>query len=470
MLYQKFRRSSLDISPLGLITGPDESDSVYTPARYRIVAWAKDMSFHFCQVEGFGSIVFAVDPCAPPGDCVHPVATDLTDFIGLIVTCADAGLIARAYQLSDYLFNKQLASVRRTVRVNAVIRALSNNFRPSVIEDPYRYIADIQTSFAYDSLPLRSDYFEWCPIRPGMLRWDVGFGTAFADHCEKEKAGQELRLDRKVLWGNEIWTVPSVYLCENGIVVDSYLEVSGESMAKFQDKWSQRSIEQMSIEEQMRRKLEDPLGIDVRSSLLVNDKFAPLKKITQLRWDPTLENDWHTRRTLEHYGLDQNKGYLLRREHFLRRGKNPPIREMVLTLQAAPVSVPGQRFIAPRSGESMTFAHPTTGQVHTLKVIAQTREALDPNFLSNHPCCYTRLSYTLEPQIDAELFSIVDCDPGDPFQSGPEAPMPALLSNKIPAGGHFALSSMRYTPAETITWRMIFRQQLRSDVSLRLLP
>jgi hypothetical protein len=241
-------------------------------------------------------------------------------------------------------------------------------------------------------------------------------------------------------------------------------------MEKFQEKWAPRTSRHMSVEEQMRKKLEDPLGLDVRSGLVVNGKPTPLKRTMELRWDPTLENDWHARRTLEHYGLDRNKAYLLRREHFLRRGKNPPIREMELTLQAAPAAVPGQRFIAPRVGESMAFTNPATGRVHTLKVIAQTREALDPNFLSNHPCCYTRLSFALEPNIDPEEFSIVDCDPGDPFQNSPEAPMSALLRGKIPVAGHYALSSMRYTPADTITWRMIFRQNLRADVSVRLLP
>jgi len=470
MLYQKFRRSSLDMTPLGLITGPDESDSVYTPARARMVAWGADQSFHFCQVEGFGDTVFAVDPSAPPGDCVQPVAKNLSDFIGLVITCADAELIAKAYRLSSYLFDKKRSEVTRNARTNAVLRAVQNNYRPNLMDSPYEYIMAMQENFPYDTLPLRADYFEWCPIRPGMLRWNVGFGTGFADHCEKAQAGQELRLERGFLWSNEDWKVPSIYLCDNGIVVDSYLEVPGESMARFQDKWSRREASQMSIEEQMRRKLDDPLGVEVRSMLTVNGKPAPMKKIEILRWDPTVENDWHTRRTLEHYGLDRNKAYLLRREHFLRRGKNPPIREIELSLQAEPVAVPGQRFIAPRAGEMMSFTHPATGQVHTLRVIAQTREALDPNFLSNHPCCYTRLSFSLDPQLDAELFSIVDCDPGDPFESGPEAPASALLAGKIPAAGHYALSSMRYVPADTITWRMIFRQKLRSDITIRLLP
>lgn len=470
MLYQKFRTSSIDITPLGLITGPEESDSVYTPARSRMVAWAKNLQYHFCQVEGFGSTIFAVDPSAPPGDCVHPVAKSLEDFIGLLVACVDSALIAGAYQLSSCLFQQLRSAVRQDNRTTTVLRALNNNFRPPVIDDPFEYISQLQRGFAYETLPLRADYFEWCPIRPGKLRWDVGFGTGFAEHCDKAKAGQELRLNRSVQWSGEQWQIPSVYLCENGIVVDSYLEIPAEAMVKFHEKWDIRSQSQMSAEEQMRKKLDDPMGLEIHGSLTVNDKPVPLRKTSELRWDPTQKNDWHSRRTLEHYGLDRNKAYFLRREHFMRRGKNPPIREMALTLQAAPASVPGQRFIAPRNGDTMTFAHPTTGQLHTLKVIAQTREALDPNFLSNHPCCYTRLSYTLDPDLNGELFSIVDCDPGDPFESSPEAPMSALLSGKIPAGGHFALSSMRYAPADTITWRMIFRQTLRPDVSLRLLP
>lgn len=468
-LYRKFRNSSLDTAPLGLWSGPDTSDSVYTPTGSRIVAWEKPNGIHFCQVEGFGSMVFAVDPSAPPGDCIHPVAKDIPDLLALVMTCRHASIISRAYRWSRALFDRKISAVHLEHKTRSILRALENTYHPPLIRDPYGYIAAIQQEFDYDLLPLHPDYFEWCPIRPGALKWDVGYGNNFFDYCDKSQAGQELALRHGFRWHEEQWAVASVYLCEQGIVVDSYLQVSGDTMERFDQKWGSKDPTQLSIEEQMRRTLEDPLSVEARGSLFVNDKPVPLKHSYLLRWDPLADNCWNARRTLEHYGMDRSNGYLLRRECFLRKGKNPPIRTMDLKLEAAPVAVPGQRFIAPRTGESMSFTHPATGQVHTLTVTAQTREALDPNFLSNHPCCYTRLSYALEPPISKEAFSIVDCDPGDRLQTVPEAPAAMLLTGKIPSAGAFAISSLRHKPAETVTWRMIFRQKLRQDVTVKLL-
>ena len=118
----------------------------------------------------------------------------------------------------------------------------------------------------------------------------------------------------------------------------------------------------------------------------------------------------------------------------------------------------------------MTFIHPVTNQEHTLTVKSSTREALDPNFLSNHPCCYTRLTFTIDPIIEKDMIRVVDCDPGDPFQSTPEAPAAVILTDKVPSAGHFAISSLRHIPAESITWRMIFRQKLRTDITISVLP
>lgn len=470
MLYQKFRGSSLDISPLGLRCGSSVSDSVYTPTGARILAWLGDTDVHLCQVEGFGDMVFSVDPKAPPGDCIHPVSKTLADLIGLLTVCRHAQLITKAYQWSRTYFDRCMASIRPDPRTQSVLRALENTYHPPKIDDPYGYISDLQKDFDYSSLPLHPEFFHWCPIRPGGLKWNVGFGLDFLDYCEKNKSAQPLDIKKSFLWHDERWTIPAIYLCEQGIIVDSYMEISCEAMDKFHQKWSNRDLEHLSIEEKMRRTLEDPLDIEIKSTLAVNDRPTPLKYSFFLRWDPTLENPWNARRTLDHYGLDRDKAYLLRRECFLRKGKNPPIRTMDIKLEAVPVAVPGPRFIAPRPGEHMDFIHPSTGQMHTLTVTAQTREALDPNFLSNHPCCYTRLTYSVEPPLDRGSFSIVDCDPGDGFHGEQDTPSAVFLSGKIPAAGHFAVSSLRYAPADPITWRMIFRHKLRQDLLVRVLP
>ena len=470
LLYQKFRNSSLDTTPLGITAGRERSDSVFTPAGARIVAWIEYTGIHFCQVTGFADMVFAVDPAATPGDCVHPVASNMLDFISLLCACRDASLIAQSYQWSKVRFEEKIAEIQSGTKARSVLRALQNTYHPPIIADPYSYISEIQRNFDYSQLPLHPDYFEWCPIRPGMLKWEVGFNTDFADYCEKGKAGKELPLNRCFQWHGENWYVPAIYLCESGIVVDSYLEVPGEKIDRFMEKWGSREGDNLSIEEQMRCELDYPLNLDIEGILSLNGKTIPVRKSFTCNWNPRIDNSWKTRRVLEHYGLDREKGYLLRREFFQRKGKNPPIRTMELTLSAEPVSVPGQRFTATNSGESISFVHPATAQVHKLTVLSQTREALDPNFLSNHPCCYTKLVYSLEPTISKDAFSIVDCDPGDPWSGSNDGPTALFFGGKTPSAGSFALSSLRYTPAEQITWRMVFRQKLRQDISVKLLP
>lgn len=463
-LYQKFRNSSLDTSTLGLYCGSDISDSVYTPTGYRILGWTGNAGVHFCQITGFGDAVFAVDPSAPPGDCVHPVAKTLTDFIRLIHDCRSAEIVYRTYQWSRSRFEAAVNAIRPDYKMSSVLRALDNIYHPGPIVDAYSYITQLQQDFDYNSLPLHPDYFEWCPVRPGAPRWDVGMNSAFGDYCDKNDAGTELNVNREFSWQGETWCVPAVYLCENGIVVDSYLMVSPGKLSQYQEKWGTTTA--LSVEDEMRRQLEDPLKMDAVGKLIVNGKEAPRRPLHSIIWNPATENSWQARRTLEHYGLSREYGYLLRREIFLRKSNNPPIRNMDLLLCAEPVSIPGQRFIAPKNGEFMDFTHPVTGENHTMTILSQTRESLNHNYMSNDPCCYTRLNFTVDPPINRELLSVVDCDEAEGAVN-----LNALRSSgKLSGAGHNGVSSLRYTPAEQITWRMIFKLKTRPDMSIPLLP
>lgn len=463
-LYQKFRNSSLDTSTLGLYCGSDISDSVYTPTGYRILGWTGNAGVHFCQITGFGDAVFAVDPSAPPGDCVHPVAKTLTDFIRLIHDCRSAEIVYRTYQWSRSRFEGAVNAIRPDYKMSSVLRALDNIYHPGPIVDAYSYITQLQQDFDYNSLPLHPDYFEWCPVRPGAPRWDVGMNSAFGDYCDKNDAGTELNVNREFSWQGETWCVPAVYLCENGIVVDSYLMVSPGKLSQYQEKWGTTTA--LSVEDEMRRQLEDPLKMDAVGKLIVNGKEAPRRPLHSIIWNPATENSWQARRTLEHYGLSREYGYLLRREIFLRKSDNPPIRNMDLLLCAEPVSIPGQRFVAPKNGEFMDFTHPVTGENHTMTILSQTRESLNHNYMSNDPCCYTRLNFTVDPPINRELLSVVDCDEAEGAVN-----LNALRSSgKLSGAGHNGVSSLRYTPAEQITWRMIFKLKTRPDMSIPLLP
>ena len=469
-LYDQFRNSSLDTTPLGLTVGAEHSDSVYTPSGAKLLAWLNDDShIHFCQINSLGDMVFVVNPKATPGDAIHPVAQNLGEFIGLLIACKDAALIAHAYSFSYLRFQELIAGVSLSMKAKSVLRALENTYHPTLPPNPYEAIYNLQQSFDYHSIPLHPNYFEWCPIPPGTPKWEVGFGVGFSDYCKKGTAGKELAIKRQFLWQADNWTVPGIYLCENGIVVDYYLEVEADRIKAFMEKWAGRNEVFMPVEDQMYQQLENPLDLACSGTLRVNERDFRCKQAFTTVWNPWTENNWKTRRTLEHYGLDRNKGYLLRRECYLRKGKLPAIRTMQLTLSSAPVSVPGQRFIAPAPGEHFTFLHPDTGKKHSFTVISQTREALNPNFLSNHPCCYTKLVYKLDPPIEKPWFQVADCDPGDPWDGTP-SDIEALLGSDGKPSGNVALSSVRYTPANQIRWRMIFRQTLQPDVTVSLLP
>ena len=469
-LYHQFRNSSLDTAPLGILVGPDSSDSVYTPPGAKLLAWLTgDSKVHFCQIDGQGELVFVVNPSATPGDSIHPVAENISQFIGLLTACKDASLIANAYCYSPLRFQELVAGVHLSMKAKSVIRALENTYHPPVLQNPYQAMATLRQGFDYRSIPLRHDYFEWCPVRPGTPKWEVGLGIGFSDYCHKGAAGKELAVNRQFQWHGDSWSVPGIYLCENGIVVDYFLEVEANRIKAFIEKWEGCDEDFMSVEDRMYRKLENPLELHCTGTLKVNERNFRCKQSFTSVWNPWTDNPWQTRRTLEHYGLDLDKGYLLRRECYLRKGKLPSIRTIDITLSAAPVCVPGQRFIAPAAGEHFTFLHPDTGKKHRFTVVSQSREALNPNFLSNHPCCYTKLVYELDPPIDEPWFQVADCAPGDPWEGSAKDTAELLWSDNKKTN-NVALSSLRYTPANQITWRMIFRQMLQPDITISLLP
>lgn len=470
-MYAKFRNSSLDTSPIGLYCGQSRSDRVYTPVGARVIAWSTEIEgLHFCQVAGFGSLVFAVDPSAPPGDFVHPVARDMSDFISLILACRSVTAVALAYRWSKAYFNQQIASVKLSAKARSVLKALENSYRCTPAYDPYNSIRTVQSTFDYASLPLHLDYFEWCPVRPGKPSWRVSYNTGFSDYCEKSAASREHSVTRHFRWGNENWCVPAVYLSDDSIVVDSYMEIPAQTLATHSAKWNHAPEDVLSIAQKITRDLEDPTKQSLQGILTVNNKSITARKAFQAVWYPQKENTWEVRRTLDHYGLDRETGYLFRRDCFLRKGQHNAIRTIEYTLSAEPVTVPGQSFLAPSAGKSIIFKHPDTQIPHTLTVISQLREALDPNFLSNHPCCYTRLHFTLTPPIHPSLFKVVDCDPGDPWTPTGEGPALPKLTDKTPAPGHCALSSLRYAPAEKIRWQMLFTRKMRQDIHVRLIP
>ena len=87
-LYQKFKNLPINFSAIGLEQTPATSDYFCTPKGATIIGWAGVDGIHYCFIEGFGDMVFAVSPCNLPGDYVHPLAENFEDFLRLMLMCS----------------------------------------------------------------------------------------------------------------------------------------------------------------------------------------------------------------------------------------------------------------------------------------------------------------------------------------------------------------------------------------------
>ena len=449
--YETFRQSCLDLSVLGLQDQPQKKCAV--PAGTKTLAWLNDSAVYFCQKDTQGETVFAAGPQGAVGEQLIPVAEDIAGFIGLLVSCKDAALIAGAHQWSSFRFREQAAAIVPGMKASSVLRALENIYHPPVISDPAGYM-----------LGLRKEWMSTTEAAP----WNVGFDVDFAQPCVK--GGKEVPVNRSLDAEGGTWNVPSFYLCEEGIVVDTYLEVSADSLAAFRKEWSGRSEASLSIGDRLQRYLDDPLTASVSGILSVNDKPLRCRGSFSALWNPFEDNSPDVRRLLNHYRLDPDQGYLFRRYCFLRKGKYPQIRAIQLSLEAMPVMVPDDCFTVNKDGMRLRFIHPSTGLEHIFTAVALTHEALNPNFLTNHPCFYSRLTYTLEPSISPENFRVVDRDAGDYWEDYQEDPAAVIYADRKPDPGRYALSSLHYEPQDKVHWQIIFRRKLHKDLELKLLP
>ena len=96
-VFQKFLRSGIDLSPVGVERREDNNPYFCTPKGASIFGWAGVDGIHFCFVRDFGGMVFSVSPMNSAPDFVHPLANDFEDFLRLLLACSDSAALEQAW-------------------------------------------------------------------------------------------------------------------------------------------------------------------------------------------------------------------------------------------------------------------------------------------------------------------------------------------------------------------------------------
>ena len=161
--FYKFKKLQLDTTLIGFAPGESTSDYFCTPKGATVIGWAGVDGIHYCFVRGFGEMVFAVSPMNTPGDYVHPLAKDFTDFLQLLLACGDAAALEQAHGWSEGQFDAFLRENPPTDEQQSVFEHIRSEFSLTQMEWPFAYIKALQAEFDYSDIPFTADYYDLVP-------------------------------------------------------------------------------------------------------------------------------------------------------------------------------------------------------------------------------------------------------------------------------------------------------------------
>lgn len=516
--YEKLVELDFDLSPLGLERRETQSDYFCTPVGARAIYWTGVDGIHYCMIQGFGEMIFVVCPMNTPGDYVYPVAKNPEDFLRLLLACREEAAISQAYGWKREQFEAFVGGLEINEDQKTVHEKIRQRLGLSPMEDAFGYIKEIQGEFDYRKLRFKPEYEEWAPPEPRVPtapEWKVYFHGNFWGHEGRERAGKEIPVSRRFVWGGENWYIPAVYSCTSGLVVDLCCEVEAERVKAFIEKWNLLDEGRQEPDEEEREwiEAENVLHLDVHMSAEVNGAMLKADRSCGMTWIPEdvtgTEGDREAGWFLAHYGLDCEKAWRIHRFMLSwMNGKKPMIKDLTVSLSQNPVSLPGCHLTA-KAGETVSFVHPVTGREHRLTVREIAQEEIESLRLQDerleYPTHCVRMTYEISPELTGRQFSIRDCAESDAPRhrcvvretgvgkmsgersgrnssaesesahsigiiGGADGPT-ALFIGGRPQGGklHVVYSSLHFEPVEKVEWRISFREKMREDVSIRLM-
>lgn len=500
-----YRNSDIDLSTFGLRRGPEEGGYFCTPVGSKVIGWAAVDGIHYCTIEGQGNTVFAVSPMNF-GDYVHPIADSFENVLRMLLTCHSMDALEQCYALAEDQFNTYLIDYPATEEIREKQKQIVDIFHLEPMKDVFGYVKQLQDNYDMSSIRFSEEYYETLGIElPAQEEpsWKVTYEGGFWSN--EGTAGREISVNKTFQWGDEKWIIPTIYVCEEGVVVDYCKEAEPDAMKAFIEKWDllNEHKNKYSKEQQDQISLEHPLTADFNAAVIINGNLLREDHGCGLSWVPSSlvggldsrENDaW---KIIDHYRLDPEKAWSLNRRSF--KWTDDPIAdisEIEIRMETRDAKIPGPRFETYEAGTNITFQHPITGNEHCLTVHELDHQELSQTHFRDesmeYPTHFVAMTYTIEPEIDRNRIMILDCADSDRARrradisqekeaihfvsassigviGGDDGPTAILVGNVVPRTLHAACSAVHFEKVDSVEWRIIFREKLKDDVQVKLL-
>lgn len=500
-----FRKTGIDLSHLGFNMNGEFEYYYCTPKNAEIIASSGVDGIHFCTIEQFGEIIFAVSPMNF-GECVHPIARSFEDLLRLFLHYPDVAAFEQCFAWDEEQYKAFLIDFPATCEQQSVLEEIRNRFSLEPIEDAFAYIKQLQSEFDLSEIEYTEDYYDpdmnaAAPEKP--TRWEVYFDCGYYTKNAKGEQGEETVINKSFSWGDEIWHIPAVYSCPEGLVADFCIEIQPEKEKAFFDKWYCVLSEDKNISNTLREQIEqeNPMDVNFTAFLQLNSEHLVAKHGSSVQWIPAACLPDGERcvsesgKIIRHYGLDDTKAWVFHRVSFPWAAKTKPgIRTIKLKLERCPATIEGIHFRNPVVGDVISFEHPVHKTEHKLTVLSYEKQEFSAKGFQHEeyefPTLHTALTYISEPELSGKNFLVRDCkqneqpkrrpkkacEPKSEYAAcsigiiggadGPTAVFVVAGQNKKQ---HTALSALRFEYAEDIEWKIVFREKLIEDIETELL-
>ena len=502
--YQKFRKLKIDFSAIEFEKADADDKYFCTPIGAHLIGRAGVGGIHYCTVRGQGGMVFAVNPTNTLGKNVFPIANTFDELLSLLLACGSMAAIEQAHMWDEEQFEEFVAENQPSAEQIAVFDVLRDNLGITPMEEPFRYLFDLQEQYHYGLLHYPKEYYEALDALADDDRipeWKVTIEGDF--RAGRGKAGQEISLCKEFDWGDEHWCVPAIYLCSGGLVADFCIGLNEERLKSFYQKYKplEEQRVQLTEEEEAFIRIECPASVDFHPTLVMNEETIHYRHSSGQAWissEITGDDSWEDkagRWVLEHYGLDRSKAWIIRRCVFPWEDcRKVNIQSLTLHLERDKVDMPAVRFWTPETGGSVTFTHPSTGTEHTLTVREFEAQTLEGKRFHDEdmefPAHFSVMTYTLYPDLPGDAFYLKDCDKGDSPRlrhpgkggivgstvgaiamiRGSNDPTEMIYINGEAVRPHAACSSLHFDEvSEPIEWSLSVREKLLDDVDVTLI-
>ncbi len=158
-LYNKYQKLDIEANYIDFENGDAEGGYFCTPVGAKVLGWCN--SVHYCNIEGFGDVVFCVEPDCLGEHYVFPIAKNFRDFLGLLLTAKIATALEQIILWNrtkfDEFVNAPLPFEKETT---TVLDTIKTELGVSPIEDAFGYVKTVQSDFDYSKIKFSDEFYE----------------------------------------------------------------------------------------------------------------------------------------------------------------------------------------------------------------------------------------------------------------------------------------------------------------------